>query len=80
MPQGDFFTLGLPEALQIIGSQRKTGMLAVVAADAENTICFVSGNVILTREQRDRCLLGKYFENVALRAEPADATNQSEKR
>jgi len=64
MLQGDFFTLGLPEVLQIIGSQRKTGMLTVVTADAENTIYFNNGNVVLTQEQHDRYLLGKYFDNV----------------
>lgn len=69
MLQGDFFTLGLPEVLQIIGGQRKTGMLTVVTADAENTIYFQDGKVILTQEQHDRYLLNKYFANANPRAE-----------
>jgi hypothetical protein len=69
MLQGDFFTLGLPEVLQIIGGQRKTGMLTVVTADAENTIYFNKGNVILTQEQHDRYLLEKFFGQADPRAD-----------
>ena len=64
MLQGDFSTLGLPEVLQIIGSGHKTGMLTVVTTDAERTIYFNRGRVVLTREQHDRYLLDKYFKDV----------------
>jgi hypothetical protein len=64
MLQGDFSTLGLPEVLQIIGGQRKTGMLTVVATDAERTIYFNDGRVVLTQEQHDRYLLERRFGGV----------------
>ncbi|RKY24667.1 MAG: hypothetical protein DRP79_07460 [Planctomycetota bacterium] len=64
MLQGDFSTLGLPDVLQIVGSRRKTGMLTVVATDAERTIYFNDGRVVLTQEQHDRYLLDRYFKDV----------------
>lgn len=70
MLQGDFSTLGLPEVLQIIGGQRKTGMLTVVATDAERTIYFNSGCVVLTQEQHDRYLLDRYFMDADPRDNP----------
>jgi len=80
MLHGDFFTLGLPEVLQIIGGQRKTGMLTVVTADAENTIYFDKGKVVLTQEQHDRYLLEKFFGGVDPRSDEKLKALLSERR